>query len=79
MNKDFKTIMDEIKENLWLLDECDNHEFNIEIENQLEPFHKQWRCSNCRGIVEHEMKVWYEKGKEHSVIKNKNDDLPSGK
>lgn len=60
-------ILEEIRKNREVLQNCSLHEFSIKISQ--ERVLSKWKCKNCGGIVDNSEKYWYEKGLNHGVKK----------
>lgn len=61
-------IMEDVRNNQKLLDNCCLHDFSIQIpQNSIV---SKWKCTNCGGIVGDTEKRWYEKGIQHSTRKD---------
>ena len=61
-----KKILNEVKENHRKLNSCNNHNFVIEIPGHTK-YDTRYQCSNCQGIVNSNMKKWYELGRLHEA------------
>jgi hypothetical protein len=64
-----KKMLEEIKNNHRILNDCSLHEF-IEYTSPTELF-KKYRCKNCGGIVGSTENSWYEKGMLHERNRSK--------
>lgn len=65
--KEQMKILEEIRENNKRLDSCNLHDFSIEIPLNHSKYEMKYQCRYCKGIVDSNRKIWYEKGLNHGM------------
>ena len=60
---DIKKIANDVRKNNEKLNNCQCHNFCIQIEHG---YREKFKCENCGGIIDGIMKKYYELGLEHS-------------
>lgn len=58
-------IMEEIRHNRQLLENCQLHDFSEEVK-QPHRLLSKWKCAHCGGVVDYNEKLWYERGLAHA-------------